>query len=160
MIKYLLSYRPIHTDEEYIRYLKAKNKMFMVMGILGAILLISFYTAQYVMQVEITSHAMGFYTGAGTAMIVLAIVTIIKNQRITKNKKLVHKMRIKHSDERNIEISSKAFKVGALAQFVAIYILALIGPFIDHRLSNLAAGLISVYLLGYLISYFIFSKKI
>lgn len=160
MIKYLLSYRPIHTDEEYIRYLKAKNKMFMVMGILGAILLISFYAARYVMQVEITSHAMGFYTGAGGALIAVALVTVVKNQRIMKNKKLVHKMRIKHSDERNVEISSKAFKVGALAQFLAIYVLALIGPFIDSRLSNLAAGLIAVYLLGYVISYFILSKKI
>lgn len=160
MIKYLLSYRPIHSDEEYIRYLKANNKLFMVIGILGAILLISFYSAHYIMQMNISSHALGFYTGAGGALIAVALETIVKNRRIMKNQKLVHKMRIKHSDERNVEISSKAFKFGALMQFLAIYVLALIGPFIDPRLSNLAAGLIAVYLLGYSISYFILSKRI
>lgn len=68
--------------------------------------------------------------------------------------------RIKKTDERNIQIISKTFCVTSYVLIFTLAILSVLGSFISQVMMMMAAGLIYVFLISFLICYFYFGKKL
>lgn len=160
MLKFLFVNRQFHSDEDFKLFLKKKNKMLLGLSFSGLLLLLTFFVASQIMKIELSDHLSGFYSGVGGALIFAGLAIIVKNRRLMNNPELLRKTRIKNSDERNIEISAKSFRIAGFVQFLASYCLSLIGPFVNPLLSTIGLILIYIFLFSYLISYFILNRKL
>lgn len=113
-------FRNAKTDEEYRDSLKKKQAVMGLVIVLGAgALAAGLLVDRLVEESHRASFLSGVYTGAGTALIVAAVVMIIRMQKVKKDEKLLRRERIKAGDEREMEIVKKA---GATAGFVVSYL--------------------------------------
>lgn len=67
-------------------------------------------------------YSSGFYVGLGCGLIAAAIITIIKNVRLLKNKEALKQREIYESDERNRMIGLKCWSYAGYAMFILLYI--------------------------------------
>lgn len=96
-------------------------------------------------------YSSGFYVGLGCGLIAAAIITIIKNVRILKNKEALKQREIYESDERNRMIGLKCWSYAGYAMFILLYIALLFAGTINVIVMNT----ILVILAGFAICLFI-----
>ncbi|MDH6363301.1 putative membrane protein AbrB (regulator of aidB expression) [Enterococcus sp. PF1-24] len=149
-----------HNDEEFKQQLKKRIRLYLLICLLGGILWLSIFLASEVLKIEMPAHATDFSFGTAGGMVGAGLALALKTYRISKNPKLLRKQRIQTNDERNHEIASKAVRMAGFCQFLAIYAMALIGPYINQMLSYVASGLIGIYMISYCIFYFIYNRKL
>ena len=96
-------------------------------------------------------YSSGFYVGLGCGLIAAAIITIIKNVRLLKNKEALKQREIFESDERNRMIGLKSWSYAGYAMFILLYIALLFAGTINVIVMNT----ILVILAGFAICLFI-----
>ena len=89
--------------------------------------------------------------GLGCGLIAAAIITIIKNLRLLKNKEALKQREIYESDERNRMIGLKCWSYAGYAMFISLYIALLFAGAVNVVVMNT----ILVTLAGFAICLFI-----
>lgn len=158
-LKMLFRPQKFHSDEEYKAFLLAKQRMYMLISAFGVLLMGMLYLTETVFAIEFSDHMLGFYSGGSSGLIAVGIVLIIRNRRILNNPEMLHKLRIKSGDERNILIASSAVRWACMIQLFAACGLALFGNLFDPILTFVGVCLIYLYLFTYLVSYYVLSRK-
>ncbi|MBO0450898.1 DUF6442 family protein [Candidatus Enterococcus murrayae] len=147
-------------DREYQEKLKKKNRFYLIAIIFmltcSGILLIG--VNNY--DLKINAHAIGFLMGMFMTSSVILTIYIFRNRRIMEDLDKLKRYRIIHTDERNIEIISRALYITTYVMLFVFVLLAMIGSFVSRPLMYTASGLIYVFLISYLICYFYFRKKL
>lgn len=147
-------------DREYRDKLKKLNKVYFVaiifMLICSAILFIGVNWYELKISDRAVSFLMGFFLSIGLVF----IIYIIRNRNTMRNPEKLKQQRIIKTDERNLEIWSKALQITSYVMIVALVILSIIGSFVSKSLMLTASGLLYVFSISYLICYFYFRKKL
>lgn len=147
-------------DREYRDKLKKLNKVYLVAIIFmltcSAILFIGVNWYELKISDRTVSFLMGFFLSIG----LIFIIYINRNRNTIRNPERLKQQRIIKTDERNLEIWSKALQFASYVMIVALVILSIIGSFVSKGLMLTASGLLYVFLISYLICYFYFRKKL
>ncbi|MGM0166208.1 hypothetical protein IGI39_001166 [Enterococcus sp. AZ135] len=147
-------------DRDYREILKKKNRYYLVVIILLLICTGILLVGSNWFELKINEHASGFLTGMFSSICLIFALFIFKNHRIMDNPKLLKEYRIARTDERNLEIVSMTLRSSAYVMVVVLLILSVVGSFVSRILMLTASGLLYVFLISYLISYFYFRKKL
>ena len=103
-----------NTDEEYRRKLESRQKLSWATLIMGIAAVIA---GIIMLRVMPDSYRTGFLSGldcgVGVSVIVVDLISLIKVRKILKDNTLLHRERIKESDERKNEIARRAAARGA-----------------------------------------------
>lgn len=159
MFKILFGSQQFHNDEEYKKFLQARSRMLLLLSLFGVLLITAVNLAVSMKIVVLSDHMAGFFTGAGSGLVGAGLVIFIRNRRIMNNPKLLRKLRIKSSDERNLANANKALRITAFSQFLAGAVLTLFGMLIDPVLTTAGTVLIYLFVIVYAVSYYILDKK-
>lgn len=156
----LFGRREIHTDEDYKRLLLRRQRFYIVLMLLGLTTMAIAFLAEFLAwNVTLSANALGFYCGAGTGATFATIVFLIRTRRMMKNPEAIRKARIKETDERILEIGRHAAVVAGYVLLIVLYLVCLIGGLFYPELLMILAGLISVFLLAYSVSFAIYNKR-
>ena len=88
------------------------------------------------------------------------MIFLFKNRQTMKNPEKLRQERIVKTDERNIEISAKSLQITTFVMVISLAILSIVGSFISRTLMTTASGLLNLFLISYIISYFFYKKKL
>lgn len=147
-------------DREYREKLRKKNIGYLAaiifMLICSAILFIG--TKWY--ELKINDHAVGFLSGFFFSLCSVFVIFLFKNRQTMKNPEKLRQERIVKTDERNIEISAKSLQITTFVMVISLAILSIVGSFISRTLMTTASGLLNLFLISYIVSYFFYKKKL
>ncbi|MDT2596009.1 hypothetical protein P7D52_04350 [Enterococcus dongliensis] len=148
------------SDQEYRKKLKRQNLIYLMIVIFmlacSGILFVG--TTWY--ELAIKDRAVGFLLGFFLSLSVVFMIYIIRNRRAMNDSEKLKKQRIAKTDERNLEIASKALQITGYVMATVLVLLSLIGSFISKNLMFTASSLLYVFLTSYLICYVYFRKKL
>ncbi|MDT2674458.1 DUF6442 family protein [Enterococcus dongliensis] len=148
------------SDQEYRKKLKRQNLIYLMIVIFmlacSGILFVG--TTWY--ELAIKDRAVGFLLGFFLSLSVVFMIYIIRNRRAMNDSEKLKKQRIEKTDERNLEIASKALQITGYVMATVLVLLSLIGSFISKNLMFTASSLLYVFLTSYLICYVYFRKKL
>ena len=149
----------VRTDEDYLRVLRRRRRIYIGMLFLG---IVTFFAAEFAVvlkwNIALETFHLGFYSGVGTGMAFGAAVLLLRNHKAMKDPKRLRTERIQYTDERVQEISRRAIAAAGYALLMAVYLVCLIGGMFYPELLMLMAGLAGVFLLTYVISFFVYNK--
>ena len=103
-------------------------------------------------------YSSGFYVGLGCGLIAAAIITIIKNVRLLKNKEALKQREIYESDERNRMIGLKCWSYAGYAMFILLYIALLCAGTINVIVLNTLLVILAGFAICLFISKLILNK--
>jgi hypothetical protein len=147
------------TNEEYKQVVKIRMYRFLCLGLIGAITFVTALLAEFYWKLDVKEQMLGVYAGVGAGLMGVSVVLLIKNKQLLGNEEKLKASRISNADERIKEISNKAFKMAAVIMLVAMYALALIGGLFYPVLVELLLSIVSIFVFAYLVSYFVYSKR-
>lgn len=147
------------TNEEYREYIKRKSRKMIIFPIVGVFLLALGLLGEFVIDVPINEHMLGFYTGAGSGLIFAGILLTIRNYYILKDEARIKKARLEMSDERIQLISKDAFNLACKITIAMMYAVAAIGGLFYPELIFILAGTVCFLLVAYCICYKVMEKK-
>jgi hypothetical protein len=147
------------TNEEYRQVVMVRIYRFIGLGLIGAITLSTALLAEFYWKLDVKEEMLGVYTGAGFGILLISVIMIVKNILMLKNEEKLKESRISNSDERIKEISNRAFRTASIIMLIAMYALALIGGLFNPVLVKLLSMVVSIFVLSYSVSYYIYNKK-
>jgi hypothetical protein len=147
------------TNEEYKQVVKVRIYRFFGLGLIGAITLTTALLAEFYWKLDVKEEMLGVYTGGGFGILLISVIMIIKNMLMLKDEEKLKESRISNSDERIMEISNRAFRTASIIMLIAMYALALIGGLFNPVLVKLLSMVVSIFLFAYLVSYYVYNKK-
>lgn len=150
----------VTSDEAYKRYVKRRIRAFAGLIAAGIITALVAAAAEYAWTVNISDMMLGVYTGIGAGLTVSGIVLMIKNILLLKDEKKLRQARISVSDERNIQISTRAAKAAIAVLIVAMYFTILIGGLWYPILAKIVSFLLMLFLFSYIVAYRVISRII
>ncbi|MBO5293143.1 MAG: hypothetical protein J6B10_08195 [Lachnospiraceae bacterium] len=146
-------------NEEYRKCIQ--KRMWLWRGMLAAGILtfiIAFLAGNY-WQIELEDFMLGMYQGVGAGLIGASVALLFKNGRLLKDEEKLRRARIAASDERNMEIVSRAMRAALVVLLVAIYFVMLIGGLWYPQIAWVLANLVCLFLLAYVAAYKIIARK-
>lgn len=147
-------------DEEYKEQIKKNMKIFVLIGLIGAVSIIFTELAVNLMKVNLSSNMHSFYIGAETGIIFACIILWIKSRNLLHNKEKLVESRLNNSDERIYEIREKSFKAAAISILIILYGIAFIGGLFYPELIKIVLGILCIFFITYGISFKVYEKKI
>lgn len=123
----------IRTDEEYKKEIIKRMVIFSMILLLGIITIVIALMGKYYEKFNFEINSIWYFMGMGCGLIFAALVNLIRDYILIKNKYRLRKERIKNSDERNIEISIKASRVTTAVILVMLYITIIVSGFVKSR---------------------------
>ena len=150
----------VHTDEDYRKLLLRRQRTYIGMMILGIVTFAVATLAEILSwDIALSSRDLGFYCGMGTGVTFGALVFLMRVRRSLKSPEKLHAARIKATDERMLEISRRSIAAAGYALLIAVYLACLIGGLYYPVLLTALAILAGIFLITYMMSFFIYSKK-
>ena len=150
----------IHTDEDFKRLLLRRQRFYLVLMLLGLTTMTIAFLAEFLAwDVTLSANALDFYSGVGTGATFATVVFLIRTRRMMKNPEAIRRARIRETDERTLEISRRAAVAAGYVLLIVLYLVCLIGGLFYPELLMLLAGLVSVFLLTYSVSFAIYNKR-
>jgi len=147
------------TNEEYRKVVKTRMNAMVILFIIGVITLAVSLLAEFRWTVTINDRMLGVYTGVGTGLSFASVSIWIMNRKLLNNEEKLKESRLSYSDERIKEISNKAFRVAAVVLLIVLYGIGLIGGLFYPFLMKVLGACVGIFVCAYLISYFIYSKR-
>ena len=89
-----------------------------------------------------------------------AVILLIRDGRLLGDEERLRKMRVKTTDERNIQISTLATKIAVGVLLVAMYLTMLVLGFWYPLIVNILLALTAVFLAAYVVAYQLLSRRI
>lgn len=147
------------TNEEYKQVVKVRMYRFAGLGLIGAVTMITALLAEFYWKLDVKEEMLGVYTGGGFGLLLISIIMLIKNTTLLKDEEKLKASRISNGDERINEISNRAFRTASIVMLIAMYALALIGGLLYPELVRLLLIIVSIFVFAYVVSYYIYNKK-
>jgi vacuolar-type H+-ATPase subunit I/STV1 len=147
------------TNEEYKEVIKSRMKIMVVIIIVGIITAVVGFSAEFYFDVSINEHMLGVYSGIGVGLFVAGTMLLIKNRLLLNNDEKLKESRLNNTDERNREISNKAFRIASYTMLAALYAVALVGGLFYPILAEILLFLACVFVLTYAISFKYYNNK-
>ena len=158
-IKGLLYQCNARTNEEYKAELKKRQHLMGILLFLGAFTLATMITLILLKPEMLESYTAGFFSGAGTGLILGGLVGIMKIRKTLKDEEALKKARLTETDEREQAITSRALHATLKILLLCIYLFLIFCSFITIKAVTVLALLVCIFLLSYLISRKIYSQK-
>lgn len=147
------------TNEEYKVELKKRQRLMIVLLVLG-ILTLAVMAVLILTKPETTeSYTAGFFCGIGIGLTLASILCIRDLQKTMTDEAALKEARLKETDEREQAISAKALQMTLKIMLLSIYLLALLCSFITTETASVLALLLAIFFLSYIISRKIYSNK-
>lgn len=137
-------------NEEYREILKKRRYRFFLFILAGlateaVVLYVHFCTG-----IKISDYHLGFLLGLGGGMALGGVVGILKLRRHLKDEGKLKELRLKETDERELELDSLALRGTARILLAALYVLLVVGGILANDLLLwISWGLILLYLLSF-----------
>ena len=141
-------------NEEFRKQLQAKNKALLGLILLGIISAAAAYYMEFWGKMKVDDYMQGVYCGIGVGLICSGIVFLIRNKRLMKDEEKLKEARLQVTDERNIEIGSRALRMAAFVMYFAF----LFGGLYDPMISKLMSCMICLFLIVYAIAWRVLNK--
>lgn len=154
----LLSGSKATNNEEFRKQLQAKNKCLLGLILLGIISAAAAYYMEFSGKMKVDDYMLGVYCGIGVGLICSGIVFLIRNKRLMKDEGKLKEARLQVTDERNIEIGSRALKMAAFVLLIVMYFAFLFGGLYDPMISKLMSCMICLFLIVYAIAWRVLNK--
>lgn len=146
-------------NEEYKKVIKVKMNIMIFLLLIGIFTIGGILIAKYKLNITIEDYILGVYTGAGTGLIFASVIMWVRFKRLLGNEGKLKEDRLRNTDERIGEISSKAFRIAAGVLLVAMYLIGFIGAFKYPILVRVLVVEVGIFLVTYVIGYKIYEKK-
>ncbi|GCF92244.1 hypothetical protein NRIC_01350 [Enterococcus florum] len=146
-------------DQVYRDRLIRKNRWY---GLVVLVLLFSMLFLRFGIQLfelSIQEHGKDFLSGLFSAIILTFVIFIFRNTRIMNNPKMLRKARIESTDERTQNIVLRAQSIATYFLTASLVVASVIGSFFDPLLLKVSSGLLYLFGLIYMVSYFYYRKK-
>ena len=114
----------------------------------------SAYYMEFWGKMKADDYMLGVYCGIGVGLICSGIIFLIRNKRLMKDEGKLKEARLQVTDERNIEIGSRALRMAAFVLLIVMYLAFLFGGLYDPMISKL----ICVFLIVYAIAWRVLNK--
>lgn len=147
------------TNEEYRIVLKKRNVIFILLMVFGLITAILGLVAKNYMDTHIDERMLGMYTGFGTGLFIAGAIFLIKNLLLLKNDEKLKESRLKFTDERNLQIESKAFRAATYVLVAVLYLVTMIGGIIYPPLIYALLIIMASFLVAYIIALRVYNSK-
>ena len=145
-------------NEEFRKQLQAKNKALLGLILLGIISAAAAYYMEFWGKMKVDDYMQGVYCGIGVGLICSGIVFLIRNKRLMKDEEKLKEARLQVTDERNIEIGSRALRMEAFVLLIVMYFAFLFGGLYDPMISKLMSCMICLFLIVYAIAWRVLNK--
>ena len=149
----------VHSDEDYLRVLRRRQRIFTVMLILGVI---TFAVAGLASLMEwnivLPGRSLSFYSGVGCGLCVGSALVLVRLRLTMSNREKLRAERIKFTDERVREIARRAIATAGYTLLIGVYLVGLIGGLFYPVLLALLPALAAVFLLTYVIAFFVYNR--
>lgn len=145
-------------NEEFRKQLQAKNKALLGLILLGIISAAAAYYMEFWGKMKVDDYMLGVYCGIGVGLICSGIVFLIRNKRLMKDEEKLKEARLQVTDERNIEIESRALRMAAFVLLIVMYFAFLFGGLYDPMISKLMSCMICLFLIVYAIAWRVLNK--
>lgn len=155
----LLTETRITNDEEYRKHILAKNKYMWGVLLLGAVTAAVAYYLEASGKLNVDDYMIGVYCGIGIGLICAGAAFLIRNRRLLRDAALLKEARLKVTDERNIEISSRALKATAIVMLIAMYLVFFVGGLFYPIISKVMSFFICLFLVVYCVMWRVLDKK-
>ena len=109
-------------------------------------------------KMKVDDYMQGVYCGIGVGLICSGIVFLIRNKRLMKDEEKLKEARLQVTDERNIEIGSRALRMAAFVLLIVMYFAFLFGGLYDPMISKLMSCMICLFLIVYAIAWRVLNK--
>lgn len=109
-------------------------------------------------KMKVDDYMQGVYCGIGVGFICSGIVFLIRNKRLMKDEEKLKEARLQVTDERNIEIGSRALRMAAFVLLIVMYFAFLFGGLYDPMISKLMSCMICLFLIVYAIAWRVLNK--
>ena len=154
----LFSGSKVTNNEEFRKQLQAKNKCLLGLILLGIISAAAAYYMEFWGKMKVDDYMLGVYCGIGVGLICSGIVFLIRNKRLMKDEEKLKEARLQVTDERNIEIGSRALRMAAFVLLIVMYFAFLFGGLYDPMISKLMSCMICLFLIVYAIAWRVLNK--
>lgn len=143
--------RNVKNNEEYRILLKKRQKR--MWGLFAVGLVTTALGAALSMPVEkpVSTRQISFILGLGTGLALASVAEIWMLQRKMGSEERLKKERLKETDEREIELRSRALQATAKLMLAVIYLLAVIGGLFIEEFTGICLLLSGIYLLSYIL---------
>lgn len=158
-IKGLFYHCTARTNEEYKAELKKRQRLMIVLLLLGMVTLAVMAVLILTKPEATESYTAGFFCGVGTGLVLGASLCIRKLQKTMKDEAALKEARLAETDEREQSISAKALQMTVKIMLLSIYLLLLLCSFITTETVTILFLLISIFFLSYIISRKIYSNR-
>lgn len=99
-----------------------------------------------------------YIVGSVWGLYVLELLFLIRNKRLMEDEEKLKEARLQVTDERNIEIGSRALRMAAFVLLIVMYFAFLFGGLYDPMISKLMSCMICLFLIVYAIAWRVLNK--
>lgn len=148
------------TTEEGFRKVTKRRLAVSVVLVLAGILI--FVINEYTRRAGITKvpeFYQGMFSGMGAGLVGAGLAQVIRFYRLLKDDAKLKAARISETDERLNAINDKALKAALAVMIFAMYVILIVGIFVDMQVTTVMSGLIILFLFAFLIANAIYSKR-
>lgn len=138
------------TNEEFRQVLKKRARNLWILFGIGICTAAAGFIAGY-FWVEILPHQIGMVAGIGTGMVLGCTIALLRINGYLRDEEKIKKERLRETDERELEISSKALKATAKLLLAALYIVMIVGSMFYAPCVVVCSLLIVTFLIGYMV---------
>jgi hypothetical protein len=139
----------IKTNDDFRKVIKRKNKIMLLLIIIGGITILAAGLAALTGLLDSDSYLCGLYFGLGTGLILAGIMKLLQHKKILYNEELLKRERLKYTDERNQAIAGKAVQTSLFILLFLVYMGMLIGVFYSRTIFYCYWSVIIAFLLLY-----------
>lgn len=149
----------ITTDEGFRNLTKIRLVISIVLVIAGILILVINECTRHAGITKVPEFYQGMFSGMGAGLIGAGFAQIIRYIKLLKDAAKLREERISASDERLNAINDKALKVAIAVMIFAMYVVLIVGIFVDMQVTTVMSGLLILFLLAFIVANAIYSKR-
>ena len=139
-------------NEEYREVLRKRRFRFFLFILAGLVTEAVVLYVHFCTEIAVSDYHLGFLVGLGAGLAFGGLVGILKICRHLKDEEKLKELRLKETDERELEMGSLALRGTARILLGVLYVLLVLGGILaNNMLLCLGWGLIIIYLLSFVL---------
>lgn len=150
----------VKNNEEYRMLLKKRQKRMWGLFAVGLATAALGAALSMLAEAPVSPRQTHFILGLGTGLALASVVEIGILQRKMGSEEQLKKERLRETDEREIEVRSRALKATAKLLLVVIYLLAVIGGLFMEEFVEICLLLSGIFLLSYILFQKYYGRKL
>ena len=149
----------INTDEGFRKVTKRRLAISIVLVIAGILILVINEYTRHAGITKVPEFYQGMFSGMGAGLIGAGIAQIIRYIKLLKDEAKLKEARISETDERLNAINDKALKAALAIMLIAMYVILIVGIFVDMQVTTVMSGLLILFLFAFIVANAIYSKR-